>query len=188
MAANVLTASSLATDAVVEIQTGLSTLDAAGVRAAIGLASANIDSQLSTIDDYIDTEIAAIKTVVDAIEVDTQNLQSRIPAALVSGRIDASIGAMASNVVTAASVATDAVTEIQSGLATASALATVAGYLDTEIQTIINQTEAAAMRTALGLLSANLNTLLTKVMRYDETYTHTNTDTSEAATVAIVKV
>jgi hypothetical protein len=44
------------------------------------------------------------------------------------------------------------------------------------------------IRDAVGLTSANLATLLTKVMRYDETYTHTNTDTSEAATVAIVKV
>lgn len=35
-------------------------LDAAGVRSAIGLASANLDTQLSAIDDYVDTEVAAI--------------------------------------------------------------------------------------------------------------------------------
>jgi predicted Fe-Mo cluster-binding NifX family protein len=65
-------------------------LDAAGVRAAIGLASANLDTQLSTID-----------TVVDAILVDTD---TTIPATLttikdktdsltftVSGQIDANI-------------------------------------------------------------------------------------------------
>lgn len=40
--------------------TGFSTLDAAGVRTAVGLASANLDTQLSTID-----------TVVDAILLDT---------------------------------------------------------------------------------------------------------------------
>jgi hypothetical protein len=37
------------------------------------------------------------------------DIQSRLPAALVSGRIDASVGAMAAGVVTAAAVATDAI-------------------------------------------------------------------------------
>jgi len=45
--------------------TGGSGLDAAGVRAAIGLASANLDTQLTAIDDYIDTEVAAIKAKTD---------------------------------------------------------------------------------------------------------------------------
>lgn len=45
--------------------TGGSGLDAAGVRAAVGLASANLDAQLGTIDDYVDTEVAAIKTKTD---------------------------------------------------------------------------------------------------------------------------
>lgn len=67
---------------------------------------------------------------VAAVEADTQDIQSRLPAALVSGRIDASVGSMASNVVTAAAVASDAVTEIQSGLASASELAAV--RVDTE--------------------------------------------------------
>ena len=42
--------------------TGFSTLDAAGVRAAVGLASANLDTQLAAIDDLIDTEVGSIKT------------------------------------------------------------------------------------------------------------------------------
>jgi hypothetical protein len=45
--------------------TGGSGLDAAGVRAAIGLGSANLDTQLTAIDDYVDTEVAAIKTKTD---------------------------------------------------------------------------------------------------------------------------
>lgn len=52
--------------------TGGSGLDATGVRAAIGLASANLDTQLSgldgkldTIDDFLDTEVAAILAAVD---------------------------------------------------------------------------------------------------------------------------
>jgi hypothetical protein len=77
------------------------------------------------------TEIDSNSTKLAAIETDTQDLQARIPAALVSGRIDASVGAMAANVVTASAVAADAVTELQSGLATSAALATSDGKLDT---------------------------------------------------------
>lgn len=83
----------------------------------------------------------AIKTQAAAIEVDTQDIQSRIPAALVSGRIDASVGAMAANVMTAAAAAADLTTELQAGLATAVDLATVAGYLDTEIAAIKAKTD-----------------------------------------------
>lgn len=42
-------------------------LDAAGVRAAVGLAAANLDTQLTAIDDAIDTEVAAIKAKTDLI-------------------------------------------------------------------------------------------------------------------------
>lgn len=87
-------------------------LDAAGVRSAIGLGSANLDTQLS------------------GIQSDTNDIQTRLPAALVSGRMDSSVGAMAANTLTASALATDAVTEIQSGLATAAALATVDSVAD----------------------------------------------------------
>lgn len=50
------------------------------------------------------------------------------------------VSTISSNAITAAAVASDAVTEIQSGLATASALTTVAGYLDTEIAAILADT------------------------------------------------
>jgi hypothetical protein len=46
------------------------------------------------------------------------DVQSRLPAALVSGRMDSSVGAMAANTMTASALATDAVTEIQSGTRT----------------------------------------------------------------------
>lgn len=77
-AAGAIDADAISADAVTKIQAGLSTLNAAGVRSAVGLASANLDTQLAAIDDLIDTEVAAIKTVVDAIEVDTQDIQSKI--------------------------------------------------------------------------------------------------------------
>ena len=53
---------------------------AADVRSAVGLASANLDTQFTTIDDYLDTEIAAILAAVDtevaAIKAKTDNLPS----------------------------------------------------------------------------------------------------------------
>lgn len=70
-------------------------------------------TSVNTVDDFLDTEIA--------------DIQNRLPAALVSGRIDASVGAMAANVMTAAAAAADLTTELQTGLATAAALTTVAG-------------------------------------------------------------
>ena len=54
--------------------------------------------------------LGAIKTDTAAILVDTgTTLDGRIPAALVSGRMDASVGAMATGVVTATAIAADAI-------------------------------------------------------------------------------
>ena len=122
---------------------------------------------------------------------DTNDIQSRLPAALVSGRIDASVGSMATNVMTAAAAASDLTTELQSGLATAADLATVAGYIDTEVAAIKTVTDrlgtmientsdgwiwtvaslqqspsggsgldAAGVRAAIGMASANLDAQL----------------------------
>jgi len=68
------------------------------------------------------------------IMADTNDIQTRLPAALVGGRMDSSTGAMAANVQTAASTAADYVTELQAGLATSAALATVQADTD-NIQT-----------------------------------------------------
>src|SRR3990172_12841186 len=57
---------------------------------------------------------ADLATAVAGVQSDTDNLQTRIPAALVSGRIDASVGAMATDVLDAAALKADAVTEMQS--------------------------------------------------------------------------
>src|SRR3972149_4390780 len=48
----------------------------------------DLKASLNTIDDFVDSEIA--------------DIQARLPAALVGGRMDASVGAMAANVMTAA--------------------------------------------------------------------------------------
>ena len=58
----------------------------------------------------IAADIIAMKVDTAAILVDTgTTLDGRIPAALVGGRIDASVGAMASEVVTATAIAADAI-------------------------------------------------------------------------------
>jgi hypothetical protein len=50
-----------------------------------------LDGKLDTIDNFLDTEIASIVTTVGAIETDTQDIQSRIPAALNNGAIIADV-------------------------------------------------------------------------------------------------
>jgi hypothetical protein len=82
-----------------------------------------------------------IKTATD-IETDTQDIQSRLPAALVGGRIDSYLGATANNVITHqtlasnaignSQLATSAINAIQSGLATS----TQATAIETDTQNI----------------------------------------------------
>ena len=136
------------------------------------------------------TNVSALATNVDAILTDTgTTLDARIPAALVGGRMDASVGAMAANVMTAAAAAADLTTELQSGLATAAALDTVDNFLDTEVAAIKAVTDkldttlvldgavydftaaalaaapsggldAAGVRSAIGMAAANMDTQL----------------------------
>jgi hypothetical protein len=109
-------------------------------------------------------------------------------AAIATGAIDADAiadnaidsGAIADGAITAAKIATgaidadaiaaDAVTEIQSGLATAANLATVAGYLDTEIAAILEDTGTTlpAQIAALNNLSAaDVNAEVLDVLNVD---------------------
>ena len=68
-------------------------LDAAGTRSAVGLASANLDTQLSAIAGYIDTEVAAILAAVDtevgAIKAKTDGLTFTV-----AGVLDANVKRM----------------------------------------------------------------------------------------------
>ena len=94
-------------------------LDTAGIAGSAmrGTDNAALATALTT----VDNEIATIDGIVDNILIDTgTTLDGRIPAALVGGRMDASVGAMAANVLTAAAInaaaftaakfATDAIT------------------------------------------------------------------------------
>jgi hypothetical protein len=123
IAADAIGASELAADAVTEIQSGLATAAA-----------------LTTVDDFLDTEIA--------------DIQARLPAALVSGRIDASIGAAAANTITASALAADAVTEIQSGLSTLTA-----AQVNTEADTALS--DVGLTTTITGRIDAAVSTRAT---------------------------
>jgi len=71
-----------------------------------GVDWANVGSPTTT----LNLSGTTVKTATD-VETDTTDIQSRIPAALVSGRIDSSVGAMASGVLTATAIAADAITD-----------------------------------------------------------------------------
>lgn len=59
----------------------------------------------------VSADVAAVKAETATILADTNDIQTRLPAALVSGRIDASVGAMAANVLTATAINADAITD-----------------------------------------------------------------------------
>ena len=72
----------------------------------------------------------ATSSALATVQADTDDIQTRLPAALVSGRMDSSVGAMAADTLTAAALKADAVTEIQVGLATAAAVAALPSAAD----------------------------------------------------------
>ena len=92
--------------------------------------------------------------VYDALAAGSDRLQVHVDE-MTAGIITAAV--IATGAVDADAVATDAVTEIQSGLATASSLSTVAGYIDTEIATILAavDTEVAAIKAKTDLIPAS---------------------------------
>jgi hypothetical protein len=120
------------------------------------------EAKQDTIIAYLDTEIAAIladtnevqislaaggliesmvddlQTEVDGIQADTEDLQTRVPATLVGGRIDATVDGTG--------MEAGAVTAIQSGLATSSALST----LQTSVNDVPTNSELNSALAALA--------------------------------------
>lgn len=186
IAANAIDAAALASDAGTELATAVwasgtrsltvldedsTTLDLdATIRAALGMSSADLDTQLAAIAAYIDTEVAAIKAETATILSDTNDIQTRLPAALVSGRMDSSVGAMAANVITAAATAADYLAEINAeadaALADVGLTTTITGRIDVATSTRLASAsytaplDAAGTRSAVGLASANLDSQL----------------------------
>lgn len=92
--ANAITASSIATDAITAAKIAP---DAIGASELAADAVAEIQSGLAT------------TANVSAVETDTQDIQSRLPASLVGGRMRAHVEAFDADVITAAVIATDAI-------------------------------------------------------------------------------
>ena len=139
---NAITAAAIATDAigsaeisaaaVTKIQSGLATPTniTAGtittVSSVTGLTVANLDTTVSsrasqtsldTLDDLVDTEVAAIKTKTDQLTFTIAN------------QIDSNSLTIGDNAITASALATDAVNEIQSGLATPTNITAATGVV-----------------------------------------------------------
>lgn len=129
IAADAIGASELASDAITEIAAGVWDRDAtlSQTQGTFGQAIGDPVADTNTIYKAVVTDatgatvgvdVVAIKAETVSIQADTDNIQTRLPAALVSGRMDASVGAMATDVITSTALAASAVTEIQSGLST----------------------------------------------------------------------
>jgi hypothetical protein len=111
--------------------TGGSGLDAAGVRAAVGLASANLDTQLAAIDDAVDTETAAILADTNELQTDWVN----------GGRLDLLIDAIKAKTDNLPADPADA-SDIAALIAAVSAkIDTIDDFLDTEISAIKAKTD-----------------------------------------------
>lgn len=128
-----------------------------------GVDWANVGSPTTT----VTLSGTTVKTATD-VETDTADIQSRLPAALVSGRMDSSVGAMAANTITAAATAADYLAEINAEVDTAIAdvglTTTITGRIDVATSTRLASAsytaplDAAGTRSAVGLASANLDT------------------------------
>jgi len=132
-------------------------LDAAGTRSAVGLASANLDTQLTAIDDYLDTEVAAIKAKTDNLPSDPADASdiaasfSTVNSTLstIAGYIDTEVAAILAAVDTP-SAATIAAAVWSESTRTLTAIDEDSTTLDLD----------ATIRAAVGLASADLDTQL----------------------------
>lgn len=127
--------------------------DKADVREWIGTAVATPTT--AGVPEVDVTHVSGAAQTAGDIIADTNDIQTRLPAALVGGRMDASVGAMAANTLTAAATAADFGAEI--GTAVWAETTRTLTALDEDATTLDLD---AAIRAAVGLASANLDTQL----------------------------
>lgn len=136
-----------------ELATALGTADDAVLIAINDLpTNAELATALGAADD-------AVLAAIAAVQADTDNIQTRLPAALVGGRMDSSVGAMAANVMTAAAAAADLTTELQTGLATSASITTLQTSVDDLPTNAELATSQAAADDATLIAIAALNNL-----------------------------
>ena len=85
------------------------TIDAQTVNFVAGTFRLTAAEGVAGVADVNVTHVGDTAQTAGDIMADTNDIQTRLPAALVGGRMDASVGAMAANVVTAAAVADGAI-------------------------------------------------------------------------------
>lgn len=110
------------------------------------------------------TPAASVSADIAAANTKAADIQSRLPAALVSGRLEAYVGAMATDVLTSAAAAASFITEVQNGLMTAGAY-TAPPSSDTIRDAIFARTFSAKMGslTFEQIFALGMCTLLGKV-------------------------
>ncbi len=131
--------------------------------AANAITATSIASDAITAAKIADNAIDAASIADGAIDAATLATGTITAAKFAAGAIDAA--AIATDAIDADAIKTDAVTEIQSGLATASALSTVAGYVDTEVAAIKAKTDnlpsdpasASTIATAFGVTNGKID-------------------------------
>lgn len=124
-------------------------LDAAGVRDAVGLASANLDTQLAALAGYIDTEVAAIKAKTDLIGTSSLIADAGITSAkFAAGAIDAAAIATDAfgSLELAAGAATEIATAVSSTLGLGGTVAELTGPVDTANATLNQLVMGLAMQ------------------------------------------
>lgn len=84
---------------------GLPTVNASNYVAGI----AGTLNTLDALDTAQDSQHSTTQSAISAVETDTQDIQSRLPAALVGGRMDSNMQAAANNVITASVIADGAI-------------------------------------------------------------------------------
>lgn len=125
--------------------TGGSGLDAAGVRAAIGLASANLDTQLDALP--TNAELAtALGTADDAVLAQLTTL---------AGYVDTEVAAIKAKTDNLPTDPADASDIAASFVSIASTLSTLASYVDTEVAAIKAKTDSLTF-TVAGAVDANI--------------------------------
>jgi hypothetical protein len=112
-------------------------LDAAGVRAAVGLASANLDTQLTTIDDYVDTEVAAIlvdtgTTLDDFIDTEIAALVTAVDN--IDNFVDTEIATLQTSVTAVDDFVDTEIATLQTSVTA------VDDFVDTEVAAILEDT------------------------------------------------
>lgn len=105
--------------------------------------------------------VTTVDTVVDAVQGDTQNILTRLPSALVGGRMDANVGAVSGDATAADNLEADYDgTGYNKANSTIGTVTTNTDMRGTDGANTTTPLSAAGTRTALGMASANLDTQL----------------------------